>query len=83
MKFNVDMSKPKEIAKLIASTESTILSGHNDQGEEVYIALQQGVGMTHMTKHASKPKWLEVVEYDADGYVESLSYQPACDLAAN
>ncbi len=80
MDFKVDMSQPKAIANFVASTESTILSGRNDQGEEVIVLLQQGVGLTHMTKHPSKPKWWEVIEYDADGYTESVSYQPVNEL---
>jgi hypothetical protein len=61
----------------IHSNTSSIYDGVNVEGEEVIVALNQGAGMDVKTRKHGKPRWYEVVEYDADGNRVSVSYESA------
>jgi len=57
-------------------------AGTNVDGEEVMVFVSQGQGMKIMTKHHEKPRWWEVVFYDADGFQEGIAYEPTAELEA-
>lgn len=54
-----------------------IFAGKNCDGDEVIVQCQQGEGMIVKTRHSSKPNWYEVVEYDSDGFQDSVTYERA------
>lgn len=61
---------------VISCIENGIYTGKNIDGETILLKLEQGKGMTVSTIHKDKPKWFEVIEYDADGWQCSVSYEP-------
>lgn len=62
--------------QFIKNNESSIYTGKNVDGEDVIVCLNQNEGMTVKTSHKNKPRWLECIEYDEEGYRISVSYEP-------
>lgn len=75
----VDFSTVEGRAEFIQNAESGMYNGKNVNGEEVWIYLKNGEGMDIKTRHHGKPRWWEVIEYGADGYQVSLSYESAVE----
>lgn len=73
---NVPLDTWEGREKFIRTMPSDLYAGHNVDGEEVQIRLQQGEGMQVWTRHHSKPKWWEVITYDKYGFQESVTYKP-------
>ena len=67
----------KASQEFINKVESGIYTGVNTAGEKVYVFVDQGEGMDVKTKCHEKEKFMEVVEYDAEGYQVSVSYEAA------
>lgn len=61
--------------KFIETVESGIYFGTNVEGEDVQVLVDRGKGMAVKTNHKEKPLWWEVVEYDSEGFQESVSYR--------
>ena len=74
-KNRINLDTHLERRKFIQETESGIYSGTNEDGETVVILLQQNEGMVVRTIHHNKPNWFEVIEYNAFGGQESVSYE--------
>lgn len=74
-KRSIDLGTCLKRGKFIQETESGVYSGTNEYGETVVILLQQNEGMVVRTIHHSKPNWFEVIEYNAFGEQESVSYE--------
>lgn len=72
----IDFSDRGTIKKFICENQSSVYEGTNIEGEEVFILLEQGMGMDVKTIKKEKPRWFQVVEYDSDGYQLSVSYEP-------
>ena len=53
-----------------------IFKGHNVDSDPVIVIIDKNNGMIVKTRHSEKPKWWECVEYDSDGWQESVSYEP-------
>ena len=60
--------------RFINTMKSDLYAGKNEDGEEVQIRLQQGIGMEIWTRHHEKPKWWEVVTYNELGFQVSVTY---------
>lgn len=73
----IDFESQNGRKEFIHNTESGLYEGTNIDGEKVLIMLERKVGMDVKTQKKNKPKWLEVVEYDSDGFQLSVSYEPA------
>lgn len=73
-------SNPAEIKALIQDPEYHSLgyTGTNIDGDFVLVSIH-GNGATIKTNHKSKPRWLECVHYDANGYQECVTYEPFDD----
>lgn len=67
----------REVRKRFISKYTGLYSGYNVDGEMVVVESTKDVGMLVKTIHKEKPKWFEVVEYDKDGFQQSVSYDPA------
>ena len=55
--------------------ESNIYTGINENGEEVHVYNQQGQGIIIKTRHITKPRFWECVEYDEDGWQQAVFYE--------
>lgn len=73
---NIDFETSEGRFDFIQNNESSIYEGTNKDGERVIITLEKGIGMDVKTQKHSKPKWFEVVEYDADGWQVGVTYEP-------
>lgn len=60
----------------IDNIDSGVYDGTNVDGEMVIVDVVRGERMKISTIHKSKPRWWEVVEYNADGYEAAVSYEP-------
>ena len=77
--YNYDFTTAEGRQAFIQTEESGIYEGINADGDKVFIFLEKCQGMDIWTNHKVKPKWWEVVAYDAYGYPESVSYEPEED----
>lgn len=57
------------------NNEKGLYIGINTDGEKVFVFVGES-GITVKTQRKEKPKWLEVLDYDEDGFLESESYEP-------
>lgn len=57
------------------NNEKGLYSGVNEDGEKVFVLVDKN-GIIVKTQRKEKPKWLEVQEYDEDGFLEGESYEP-------
>ena len=78
MEMNI-FSTAEKRRNFICNNQSGIYTGVNVEGEAVVVILQQSGGMDVKVQHENKPNWWEVLEYDADGFHVSTSYEPVAD----
>ena len=73
-----DPSVRENVINIIADCENwDAYEGINSDGDQVLVFVRKDEFMIVKTRHKSKPKWLECVEYDADGWQVSLTYEYA------
>lgn len=63
-------------AEFIREAESGIYGGKTDDGLEVQVYLDKGIGMRVFIEQRDQPRWWEVIEYDSEGYQEGVTYEP-------
>lgn len=77
----LDFSKPETISYFIRNQESGIYrQSEKANSENVlsrYIIVEKDEGLICCTVYKSKPKFIECVAFNKDGYEEELYYEPA------
>lgn len=75
----LNFNNPESISKVIAETETGIYGQDNLDNSIItrYIILHQNRGLTCCTVYTNKPKYIECVSYDANGYQTEVYYEPA------
>lgn len=66
MKFDIRLSSPECVKKLIQETESGMYSSVSNDGEEVVVYIQQNRSMD--VHFYQKNGWIRVDGYDEDGF---------------
>lgn len=62
-------------ANFIKNNPSSMYTGVNSDGEDVFVFLEQNVGMVVKTAHAAKPNVLECIGYNREGEQEEIFYE--------
>ena len=60
-------------AEFIREAESGIYGGKTDDGLEVQVYLDKGIGMRMFVEQKDQPRWWVVGDYDSDGHLESVT----------
>lgn len=63
-------------AAFIRGADSGIYGGKTDDGLEAQVYLDRGIGMRVFIEQKGQPRWWEVSEYDSEGCLEGVTYEP-------
>ena len=66
VKFNIDLSSPECVKKLIQETENGMYSSVSNDGEKVVVYIEQYTGME--VHFYQKNGWIRVDDYDENGF---------------
>lgn len=73
----LSLTSVEERAKFIAENESSMYGGKNEEGEEVVVMLEKGLGMDVHTYQSNG--WIRVDEYFEHGLIVGTTYKGRWD----